>query len=105
MFNGTHSADRSEPSSPTARVSTARRRPSHRARTSRPVPAAHDKFRAVGAKSRAVPLAKSPPNFRPKAEDGAEGGDRPHPTLSSTFDFTFWLDDAQKNGTQGAWHK
>ena len=35
-------------------------RPSHRARTSRPVPAAHDKFSAVGAKPRAVPLAKSP---------------------------------------------
>ena len=26
---------------------------------------------------RAVPLAKSPPNFRPKAEVGAESGDRP----------------------------
>ena len=66
VFNGTHSPVRYSQSSPiraeldTARVSTARRRPSHRARTSRPVPAAHDKFSAVGAKPRAVPLAKSP---------------------------------------------
>ena len=83
VFNGTHSPVRYSQSSPiraeldTARVSTARWRPSHRARTSRPVPAAHDKFSAVGAMPRAVPLAKSPPNFRPKAEVGAEGGDRP----------------------------
>ena len=90
VFNGTHSPVRYSQSSPiraeldTARVSTARRRPSHRARTSRPVPAAHDKFSAVGAKPRAVPLAKSPPNFRPTAEVGAEGGDRPNPTPPST---------------------
>ena len=66
VFNGTHSPVRYSQYSPiraeldTARVSTARWRPSHRARTSRPVPAAHDKFSAVGAKPRAVPLAKSP---------------------------------------------
>jgi len=83
VFNGTHSPVRSEPSSPPP--GSPQRAGGHRTGRGppRPVPASHDKFCAVGAKLRAVPLAKSPPNFRPKAEVGAASGDRPLLTLPS----------------------
>ena len=110
VFYGTHRHVRSEPSSPPpgSPLQAGGHRPGRG--PPRPVPASHDKYCAFGAKLRAVPLAKSPPNFRPQAEDGAESDGRPLPTppfthLSFFSFFILCLDDAHKKGTLGAWHK
>jgi hypothetical protein len=86
VFNGTHSPVRSEPSSPPP--GSPQRDGGHPAIAPGAVLHVRSRrvttsFCAVGAKLRAVPLAKSPPNFRPKAEVGAASGDRPLLTLPS----------------------
>jgi hypothetical protein len=110
VFNGTHSPVRSEPSSPPP--GSPQRGGGHPAIAPGAVLHVRSRrvttsFCAVGAKLRAVPLAKSPPNFRPQAEVGAEGNGRPlHTQLCTprTF-FTFCFAGEHKNGTLGAWHK